>query len=116
MTRPPLAVIVIAVLLIAGALMGLVGDFVNHHSLVEGHYEAVWIAGVNLLGVLAIFILCGRGWARWLAVVWMAFHVAISIGHPLGQLVMHAILMVLFAYGLFRAEARQYFGARAQAR
>jgi hypothetical protein len=110
MKKPPLAVIVLAVLLIAGGLIGLVGGLMNHTSLTADHYELLWIGVVNLLAMMAgIFILRGRGWARWLAVAWLAFHVAISIGHPLGQLIMHAILLLLFAYGLFRAEARPYF-------
>jgi hypothetical protein len=53
-------------------------------------------------------MLRGHNWARWLALAWMAFHVAISVGHW-QQFVPHAILFALFAYGLFRVDARGFF-------
>jgi hypothetical protein len=50
----------------------------------------------------------GRNWARWLALVWMAFHVAISFP-VLRQVVIHSILLALIAWILFRPDARRYF-------
>jgi hypothetical protein len=110
MRRPPLPVIVISALLILAGVAELVGDFMNHYPLSASHYETVWIAGVHVLAIVAgVFMLRGHNWARWLAIAWMAFHVAISFGHSMQVLIPHAILLVLFAYGLFRADARDYF-------
>ena len=43
--------------------------------------------GITVIGVAAVvagvFMLRGRNWARWLALAWMASHVAISVFHPL---------------------------------
>jgi hypothetical protein len=116
MKRAPLPVIVIAALLILAGLAELAGDFMNRYPLSAGHYESVWIAGVHLLAIVAgAFILRGDNWARWLAIAWMAFHVAISFGHAWQVLAPHAILMVLFAYGLFRADARAWFAPKSPA-
>jgi hypothetical protein len=109
MRKAPLPVIVIAALLILAGVAGLVGDVMNHHPLSASHYETVWIAGVHLLAIVAgVFLLRGQNWARWLAVAWMTFHVAISFGRW-QMLIPHVILLVLFAYGLFRADARAWF-------
>ncbi len=112
MNKPPIAVIVIAGLLILAGLGGLVRDFMELKSLSANHYETVWIAGVHLLAIVAGgFMLRGHNWARWLAVAWMAFHVAISIHLPLLTLLIHAAFLLLCVWFLFfDAAARTWFG------
>ena len=81
----------------------------NPHHLFEN--DALTASVVRALAIVAgIFMLQGKNWARWLALAWMAFHVIISIHHPLPQLVTHAVLLALFIYLLFRPTAREYFG------
>lgn len=116
MKKRPIAVILIAVLIMLSGIFGLVGDVMNFKSIATDHYETVWAVCVHALGIVAgVFMLRGQNWARWLAVAWMAFHVALSWGGPRGELVMHSILLVLFAYGLFRADARPFFAAKSRA-
>lgn len=70
------------------------------------------MAAVQLTAVVAgIFLLRRQNWARWLALAWMGFHVAISIGNPIQQLVVHSLLLVAFAIILFRGAARGYFAS-----
>jgi len=72
--------------------------------------ELFWIPFLGLLAVVAgVFLLRGSNWARWLALAWMAFHVALSIFHPLQELVIHSLFLALFAYLLFRPAVRAYF-------
>lgn len=74
--------------------------------------EFAWIAVLGVLAVVAgLFMLRAQNWARWLALAWMGFHVALSVFHPLHELVVHTAILVLFAYLLFRPEARAYFSA-----
>ncbi len=114
MKKAPLPVIVISVLIMLAAVFGLYGAWLNFASHTTSRNEALLVVVVNLLGVVAgTFTLRGLNWARWLAVAWMAFHVAISFGHPLQPLLVHSILLVLFAYGLFRADARAWFQSKA---
>lgn len=81
----------------------------NPHHLFEN--DAVTASVVRALAIVAgIFMLQGKNWARWLALAWMAFHVIISIHHPLPQFLTHAVLLALFTYLLFRPKPREYFG------
>jgi hypothetical protein len=87
------------------------------------HYAEFWthkptvseFAWITLLGVEAVvagaFMLRGKNWARWLALLWMATHVVISAFHPMREIVIHSVVFVLIAYLLFRREAREYFNA-----
>lgn len=110
MNKRPIAVTVVAILLALAGAAGLFGDFMNSHSPSANHFEFVWIAAVNLLGIVtAVFVFRGSNWARWLAIAWMAFHVAISFLNAWQQVVMHALILVLFAVVLFRRDARAYF-------
>ena len=53
----------------------------------------------------------GCNWARWLALVWMAFHLAISFP-AIRQVVTHSIIFALIALDSFRPDARRYFTPR----
>jgi len=56
-------------------------------------------------------MLRGLNWARWLLLVWIAYHVLISAFHSLPQLIMHGFLLVVVAYLLFRPTVSAYFRA-----
>lgn len=101
MNKPPLAVTVIAVLLIFAGVLGLYGDGSGYTRLSANHYEILWPIGVHLLAIFSgAFLLRGHNWARWLAVLWMAFHVAIS--YPsVGKIVGHSAFLLLFVWSLF---------------
>jgi hypothetical protein len=84
-------------------------DFRAHKPMLN---EVVWITVLGAAAIVAgVFMLEGRNWARWLALAWMATHVVISALHLMHGLVIHSVLLLLFAYLLFRREARQYFRA-----
>ncbi len=54
-------------------------------------------------------MLRAHNWARWLAIAWIAFHVALSAFHALGEFAIHGLLCALIAWALFRSEANRYF-------
>jgi hypothetical protein len=58
-----------------------------------------------------VYLLRGANWARWLALVWIAYHVIISGFHSLHELVIHSLLFAVFAYFLFRGPESRYFHA-----
>jgi len=117
MIKRPYEVTVIGILLI---LIGLAAS--AYHLRKLGLPQAfrganVWIFVVELVIIVTgIFILRGQNWARWLAVAWMAFHVAISFLNSLNQVAFHAILLAIFAYFLFRPESARYFRRESQKR
>jgi hypothetical protein len=102
--KRPFAVLVIACLYIAVGGIGFVAHFHDFRQ-----PEFLWIELTELLAVLAgIFMLRGHNWARWLAVAWMAFHVAISFPVP-RQIAVHSLFLAAIALLLFRPAARTYF-------
>jgi len=72
---------------------------------------------VLVIGIAAIvggvYVLRGANWARWLLAVWMALHVAISIGNP-SALLAHTAIFGFIAYLLFRSGASTHFAVRAK--
>jgi hypothetical protein len=59
-------------------------------------------------------MLRGSNWARWLLLVWVAYHVILSAFHSLSGLAIHSLLFAVVAYFLFSPPPAAYFrGARA---
>lgn len=107
-TDRPLAVLILSCLYIAVGAIGFAAHF-HFHELITLQHDSLWIEPTELLAVIAgIFMLCGCNWARWLALVWMAFHVAISFP-AVRQVVTHSIIFALIAWVLFRPDTRRYF-------
>src|ERR1700728_3974681 len=101
-----IAVLFLSCLYIA---VGTIGFVVNFPKLTALQQESIWIEFTELLALIAgAFMFRGRNWARWLALIWMAFHVAISFP-VVRQVVTHSIIFALIAGVLFRPDARRYF-------
>ena len=103
----PISVWIIGCLYIAVGVLGFVFHF---RSLLAMERDSIIVETTELLAVLAgVFLLLGRNWARWLALAWIAFHVVLSIFHPVREFVIHGVLCALIAWGLFYPGAAQYF-------
>jgi hypothetical protein len=115
MNKRPLPVIIIACLYIATGAIGVVyhlTEFKARPSFQSFQYDIVLIELVSLMAIVAgAFMLRGYNWARWLAVAWIAFHVVLSAFHSWRELAMHSLLLVIFAFFLFRPAANRYFNA-----
>jgi Ni/Fe-hydrogenase subunit HybB-like protein len=55
-------------------------------------------------------MLLDHNWARWLALAWMVFHVAISFP-VLRQMAVHSIIFAVIAWLLFRPDAGRYYAS-----
>lgn len=76
-----------------GSLLSL-----NRHYLTE--------SGLILLSGLVAAIggaglLHGFRWARWLCILWMAFHVVLSIWHSPVEVIFHLVMLIGMIYLLF---------------
>jgi hypothetical protein len=56
-----------------------------------------------------VYLLRGHGWARWLLVAWAGFHVFVSLFHEPLELALHALVLALVAYFLFRGSTSRFF-------
>ena len=77
------------------------------------HREANIASGV--LGLVAIvaaaYLPLGANWARWLALGWMGFHVAISY-RVLSEMLAHLAIFAGIAVLLFLPSSRRFFAAK----
>lgn len=112
MHKRPLSVIIISCLLIGSGLAGLAFHAADFYARPLPS-ETFWVALVRFAAVVAgAFMLRGDNWARWLAMMWIAAHVVLSVFHSIPQLLIHVLVLVLFAIFLFRAPATEYFRAK----
>jgi tryptophan-rich sensory protein len=109
MNKRPVSVTVIGCIFIAAGVIG----FVYHLPEFKTRSFDYGIVGISVARLVAVvggaFVLRGHNWARWLLLVWIAFHVVLSAFHSMSQLVTHALLFAVVAYVLFRPQASAYF-------
>lgn len=111
MNQRPISVTVISFLLIASGVAGIAYHSSEFKAFHPFQFDVLGVLLIRVLAVIAgVFMLLGHNWARWLALVWIAAHVVISFYHSLGQVAIHALVLLIFAYVLFRERARTYFG------
>ena len=111
MNRPrPISITILGALLIVAGSVGLVYHITEFKSFQPIPWVLLLISGVRLLAILAgVYTLLGRNWARWLTLTWIAFHVVVGAFHGTVQFVMHAALLLLFTFLLFRPAAKAFF-------
>ncbi|MBS1852130.1 MAG: hypothetical protein JST79_14570 [Acidobacteria bacterium] len=109
MAKRPFSVIIPACLLTAAGLLGLVYHL-REFKVQPFPQEMIWITLVRLLAIIAgTFTFLGRNWARWLALLWIAFHVVLSAFHSLPEFLAHCLFLAVFSYLLLSASASSYF-------
>jgi hypothetical protein len=102
MKHRPITVIVLSALLIGAGAIGFFYHLSDFKAPGVFRYENIWIELLRLTAIVCgVFMLGGSNWARWLAVAWLAFHVAVSAFHNAAQFAMHAVSTALYVYGLF---------------
>jgi hypothetical protein len=104
--KRPLPVTVFGCLFILAGTVGLI------YHLGERPLERDYllISAIRVAAVVGgVFLLLGHNWARWLLLAWLAFHVVVSVFHSTQEIVMHLILLLLFAYFLLRPPSSSYF-------
>jgi hypothetical protein len=113
--RPP-SVTVVGCIFVAAGVVGFAYHVTEFKAQGPFQYEVVWVFFLRLLAILCgLFLLRGANWARWLLLVWIAYHVILSAFHSLTEVVVHSLLFAVVAYFLFRPKASTYFrGARTE--
>jgi len=110
MSKRPISVTVIAWIYIVVGIGGIAAHITELNPRHPFELEVVEALVVRLLGIVAgVFMLRGHNWARWLAVAWIAFHVALSAFHSHQGLLVHVALFAVFTFFLFRSAANEYF-------
>jgi uncharacterized membrane protein len=106
--KRPLPVTILGCVFIVAGLVGLV------YHLSEGplDYRIGLVSIVRIIAVVGgVFLLMGHGWARWLMLAWLAFHVVVSAFHSLSESIAHVVLLMVAGYFLLGPPASKYFQA-----
>ena len=110
MRKRPLAITIISWLFVTAGVIGLAYHATEFKAWRPFEYDAVWVCLVRLLAILCgVFMLRGSNWARWLLLVWIAYHVVLSAFHSLFELVIHSLLFAVILFFLFRPRSSAYF-------
>jgi hypothetical protein len=110
MRKRPLSITLISGMFLVAGVIGLAYHATEFKAESTFQHEQVWIFLVRILAIIcAVFMLRAANWARWLLLVWIAYHVFLSAFHSPSQLIIHALLLVVVAYFLFRRPASLYF-------
>src|SRR4030095_6678524 len=108
--KRPLSVTIIGWLFIVAGAVGLVYHASEFNSQRPFQYELVWVCLVRVLAIVAgFFVLRGSNWARWLLIIWIAYHVVLSAFHSLSGVITHSLMLVVVTFFLFRKPASSYF-------
>jgi uncharacterized membrane protein HdeD (DUF308 family) len=77
----------------------------------KSHWMIYLSAAAAIVG--GVFLFKGHNWARWLLVVWMAFHIVVGALHGLTPLLMHIVIFSVILFFLFRRPASSFFSSNA---
>ena len=109
MSKRPLAITLVGCLFIAAGTIGIIYHAAELKK-ISAESEIIWVLVVRLLAIVGgVFVLRGANWARWLLLVWITYHVILSIFHTTSELVVHISFMIVVAYVLFQSKASAYF-------
>ena len=109
MDRRPLSITIISWLFIIFGSIALLSGVLPLSDL-----KSHWYVHLSrlLMIVSGVFMLKGQNWARWLLVVWIAFHIVISALHSPLMLLMHVVIFSVILYFVFRRQSSSYFLVR----
>ena len=117
MDRRPRPITIISWFFIIFGVIALISGLLPYHemNMAQGiaDLKRHWMVHLSriLMIVAGVFMLKGRNWARWLLVVWMAFHIVISALNGMLMLSMHVVIFSLILYFVFRRQSSAYFAA-----
>ncbi len=101
---------VLSLLLIVVGTVGLVYHLREFHGFSPFPYALVLVSMLRILAIVSgVFMLRGANWARWLAIAWIGFHVGVSYFNSWNEVLMHALILAVFAVVLFTRKASEYF-------
>ncbi len=108
--KRPLSVTLIACLLMLSGAAGIAYHITDVRTWHPFPYEYIAILLIRVLAILAgSFMLRGNDWARWVALLWITFHLGISFFNDWRQVAVHTVVLAIFAYVLLRPAATAFF-------
>ena len=115
MKQRPLSITLLSWLFIIFGSIALVGGLLplagaNTTQLIA-EFKQHWMVHLSHLAALVagLFMLRAHNWARWLLVLWIAFHIVIGALHGWVPLLTHVVIFSAILFFLFRRKASEFF-------
>jgi hypothetical protein len=110
LNKRPRSITVIGWIFLVAGVVGFAYHATEFKIVSPVQYDLVWVSIVRLLAIAGgVFVFRACNWARWLLVVWIAYHVVLSAFHSTFEVVVHGLLLVVITYFLFNSKAAAYF-------
>lgn len=107
MGKRPISVTIIGLLYILSGSTGIIYHLSDPFIMDSEHILVLIIRLLAIIG--GIFVLRRSNWARWLLIIWITYHLVLSMGHEVYEMLMHLFVLILTAYCLFQPNALEYF-------
>jgi hypothetical protein len=108
--KRPLSVTILGCIYIGVGSVGFVyhlREILARHAF---HYDDLLVELTEFVAIVCgAFMLPGHNWARWVALAWIAFHVALSAFRAFPEFAIHGLFCAAIAWILFWPEAARYF-------
>jgi len=114
--KRPRSIIVVSLLFILLGLITLVHAAVELINTTDRltDLKSHWMIYLSAVAAIVggVFLFKGQNWARWLLVLWMAFHIVVGALHGIVTLLTHVAIFAVILFFLFRRPASSYFKNR----
>lgn len=115
MKNRPLPIVITAFIFIIAGFVGIAyhaNEYFEPGSIKD---ELVWALFIRVLAIVCGLLLFSRvEWARWLAVIWLAYHVIVGALHSTAEMIVHIVFLVIVSFLLFMPDSSAYFRKREQ--
>lgn len=113
MKSRPITIIIVSVLFILTGSFGIathIKDFFEPDGKLP---ELLWVLLVRILAIVCGVLLLFRiNWARWLAIVWLVYHIIISAFNSTSEMIAHIVFLILVSILLFLPLTSKFFQSK----
>ncbi len=110
MKNRPIPVIIVSILFILTGCIGFIYHVKEFFEPNIKQYELVWVLLLRILAVVCGLLLFLKvNWARWLAIVWLLYHILLSAFHSTSEMITHIVLLIIVSVLLYLPVSTAYF-------
>jgi hypothetical protein len=106
----PLPIVIVSILFILTGILGIAthtNDFKNPNVKL---IELLWALFVRILAIVCgVLLLYKIKWARWLAIIWLVYHIVIGAFNSTSETISHIVILIIVCVLLFLLISVDYF-------
>jgi hypothetical protein len=112
MKNRPLPVIITAVIFMIAGFLGIAYHSNEYFPPSAINYELALSLFIRVLAIACGLLLLRRiKWARWLAIIWLVYHVVLSLFHSVSETIVHIVFLLVISFLLFMPKSSAYFNS-----